>query len=494
MSLIDTDILTHSVTRDDPEVLNPGGRPQVLYFSFPQRGFDTPTGVLPIDIPLPWSRQRDQLLITTVLHETMWSAAVAKAIAKMITLGFTVEDRSKSERRTSLAQTRLLRANAGKGWVPFLWQHLSDYLLTDNGAFVELVYRTTDVRSQFLGFTHLDSLRCTRTGDPDIPVIYEDLRGRMHELQAHQVLTFVDMESGRAEARGTGLCAASRAYPTIHKTAGLERYVDEKVTGTNQKEIHIINGISGRQLKQGLRSTDEDQANDGMIFYKGVAVLAATKMDAAISGYRIPIAEVPDGFSAKEERDNSYLKYAGCIGLPLTDLQPLSGQGLGTGQQSKIIDESGSEFGLAAWGKLWEHQVNEAILPSTVMFTWTDKNDTSKQKVNADVSLVRAQTRAAQVTSGEITAAQALQLAADSGDVPDAFLQSDDTPDDMLTDTEKPITGEERQQMDVEPPAPVAVSNVPVVPATKARKLTIADLDDDAAMQAAGKLYEEVRG
>jgi hypothetical protein len=502
MTLIDDpDILKHSVTRDDPDVLNPGGHPQVLWLTFPNAAYlNAPTGVLPIDIPLPWSRARDRLLITTTLHETMWGAAIAKAIAKMITLGFTVEDRAKSERRTAMAQTRLLMANNGKGWTSFLWQHLSDYLLTDNGAFVELVYKSSDVRSQFLGFMHLDSLRVTRTGDPETPVIYEDLRGRMHELQAHQVLTFVDMESGRAEARGTGLCAASRAYPTIHKTAGMERYVSEKITGTGkQKGIHIINGVNAQQLQMALHKAEEDQVNRGLVSYRGVALIPLSAMTAKPDGYYIPLAEIPDGFSAKEERDNTYLKYANCIGLPLTDIQPLSGQGLGTGKQSEIIDDAGSEFGLAAWGKAWEHASNERIMPTTTTFSWADKSDARKQAASADVSLKRAQTRAAQVGSGEITPQQSLQLAADAGDVPDSFLQSDETPDDMLTDTEKPVGEGERDAMDANQPVPDQVPGTPPVTvpatttATKARKLTIADLDDAQALKAAEKLYEEVQ-
>lgn len=511
MSLADeTDIQRYSVTKDDAEVLNPGGKPNVLWVTFPQQYFGGPTGVLPPDLPLPWSRQRDLVLITTVLHETMWSAAVQKAIAKMITLGFTVKDQAKSERRTLLGQNRLLRANGGRGWSSFLWQHLSDYLLTDNGAFVELVYKTSDVRSQFLGFQHLDSARCTRTGDTDIPVVYEDLRGRVHEVRAHQVLTFVDMESGRAEARGTGMCAASRAYPTIQKMAGLERYVSEKITGSNQKEIHIVNGISAEQVNQGLRSADEGNRNRGMVFYKGVALITATAMNAAISGYKIPIAEIPDGFSSKEERDNAYLLYSNVIGMPLTDIQPLSGQGLGTGKQSEIIDDSEEKFGLPAWGKDWEHKANDGIMPTTTTFSWSDRNDSRKQRATAEVSKLRAETRGVQVQTGEITPQQALQLAADTDDVPQVFLEEDETPNDSLGDGQKPITdaaiaeqqamdagereAEERLETEEREPAPRR-PRPPVTTKARRDRLTADALFGDAAMLAAAqRLAEEVRG
>jgi hypothetical protein len=521
MTLLPDDIRAHSVTRDDPEVLNPGGRPQVLWFTFPQGGIGTPTGVLPLDLPLPWSRLRDRILISTVLHETMWAAAVQKVVTRIAALGFTTDDQAKSEYRSTLAQQRLLGANMGRGWVPFLTQHLLDFFTTDNGGIVELIYRTDSVRSQFLGFQHLDAMRCTRTGEPEIPIIYEDLRGRLHELRAHQVLTFVDMESGRAEARGTGLCAASRAYNTIHKLAAMERYVDEKVTGDQIKSIHLVNGISSVQLEAAVTLARQQQANRGAVAYMGSLVIPATNMAVGMTGYEIKLAGLPENFDPEKERSNGYTLYAAALGIPSTFLVPLSGQGLGTGKQAETQDDTADEFGVAAWMKQWAHQANETILPSTTVFTWTDKNDARKQKSKADIAKTRAETRKTQVEAGEITGAQALQLAADAGDVPDTFLPSDETPNDQMTDTEKPSEGEGGPA--ALPVAPSA-TDLPLetkadwtaytiqsledaartlkvsgsMVASKARAERITDVDalfDDAAMVAAARrLAEEARG
>ena len=288
MTLLPNDIREHSVTRDDPEVLNPGGRPQTLFVTLPTGYLNTPTGVLPADLPLPWSRPRDHILITTLMHESMWAASVQKAITKQAAIGFTIDDRAKNERRATIGQERLLTANGGRGWVPFLFQHLSDYLLTDNGAFVELVYRSQYLRSQLLGFMHLDGLRCTRTGDPEIPVVYEDLRGRVHELRAHQVLTFVDMESARAEARGTGLCAASRAYNKIHTLAAMERYVDEKITGSRPKGIHLVNGVSQIQVEGALNGTRESVRRIETKLDSALEVQGQHAIDIAVINERLP--------------------------------------------------------------------------------------------------------------------------------------------------------------------------------------------------------------
>lgn len=502
MTLLSDDIRAHSVTRDDPEAINPGGRvSNVLNILIPSSYIGTPTGILPYDLPLPWNRGRDRILNTTPLHESMWAGALQKAITKQAALGWTVEDRAKNERRAARAQERLLTANGGRGWVPFIFQHLADYLTTDNGAFVELVYRTEYLRSQFLGFVHLDAMRCTRTGDPDIPVIYEDLWGRCHELRAHQVLTFVDMESARAEGRGTGLCATSRAYQTIQKLAAMERYVSEKIAGTSPKEIHIVNGVSKEQLSGALRTAEQDAKNRDLIVYRGVAVMALTALNVTPDGYRIPIAEIPDGFNAKEERDNGYLKYANCLGVPVTDIQPLSGQGLGTGTQSVVIDEAAEGQGLAAWRKQWEHAVGRAIIPETTTFTWTNVNDVREQKAKAEVETMRAGYVTAMVEKGLLTPAQGQQILADFGIIPDAMLAKDETPDDQLTDTEKPVEASDRaaQVAVLAPPALPAPAPAPPA-ATKARRERIdagdigAWMTDAALLSAAAQLAEEARG
>lgn len=499
MTLLDQDIRANSVTRNDPDAMNPGGRvSNVLNILIPSSYVGAPTGILPYDLPLPWSRARDRILNTTPLHESMWAAAVQKAITKQAALGWTVEDRAKNERRAARAQERLLTANGGRGWVSFIFQHLADYLLTDNGAFVELVYRTEYLRSQFLGFVHLDAMRCTRTGDPDIPVVYEDLWGQCHEMRAHQVLTFVDLESARAEGRGTGLCAGSRAYQTIQKLAAMERYVSEKIAGTSPKEIHIVNGVSKEQLSGALRTAEQDAKNRDLVVYRGVAVMALTALNVTPDGYRIPIAEIPDGFNAKEERDNGYLKYANCLGVPVTDIQPLSGQGLGTGTQSVVIDEAAEGQGLAAWRKQWEHAVSRAIIPESTMFTWTNVNDMREQKARAEVEQMRATYITAMVEKGLLTPPQGQQILADFDIIPDAMLAKDETPDDQLTDTEKPVDAEDRAaQADVvAPPALPA----PVPTATKARRGRIgaddigAWMTDAALLDAAARLAEEARG
>jgi hypothetical protein len=131
------------------------------------------------------------------------------------------------------------------------------------------------------------------------------------------------------------------------------------------------------------------------------------------------------------------LSYANALGLVLTDLQPLSGQGLGTGAQTVVLEEKAQGRGQAARRKDLTHQLNIKFVPPSVttFFTEVDLRD---DKSRADNAQVRANTRKTQIDSGEITAIEARQMAADAEDIPEEFLDTDITPAVSISDEDQP--------------------------------------------------------
>lgn len=480
-----SDLLAHSVTRNDNIFLRSDDRPPsppggVLHFNFiaaPYRQVTT----LPMDLPLPWSRERDYVLASTTEHNTMWAGAVGWAISRIASLDWTVSDVAGSERRTERARQLLLQANMGAGWTAFLTQHLTDYLTTDNGAFTEVIWSTLKWRrdeagrlqpvGRPLGIQHLDSFRCTRLNDNDLmpyrehlaeywgirpyevnsrnfPVVYTDLAGRPHLLWRWQVGAISDMASPRLELRGTGKSAAARAYHAIFKDTAMERYVSEKIVGNQPKEIHLVSGIMQQQFEAAMSSSQDQTRSRNQQQYRGVVVIPGIKPDAGITGYRVPIAEIPDGFNPDTERTNTYNKYAVVLGLPKRDLQPAAA-GLNSGQTAVVEAEQADGVGLALWKKWIVHWLNQSVLPATTQFEWTG-DSISDQKSRAEVGKLRAETRKVQIESGEITPKQALQLAVDSEDVPPEFLPEDGTPQNVLRDDQKPLEDGEAESVRIE--------------------------------------------
>src|SRR3990172_59641 len=171
------------------------------------------------------------------------------------------------------------------------------------------------------------------------------------------------------------------------------------------------------------------------------SVIIALMGDTPPQHVRINLAELPDGFNRKEEFDIAILTYARSIGIPVQDLQPLSGQGLGTGAQSVVLDEAAKGQGRAAWRKDWTHAVNQYVLDDKTTFYFSEKDIRDRER-EAKIRNDEANAIKTWIDTGAITPAQALQLGVDRDQLPKEFVTVDVTPGDTLSDTEKPETEE----------------------------------------------------
>lgn len=473
--------LAKSVKRNDlPTVI--GGN---AFFFVPQ--YDPNWVALPYDLSFDWLT-RDRWLRYSTYAETMWSNAVAIATTKLQSLAYSVS--GDVPLRVKRAQELLLNADAGNGWVPFLGKTVKDYATTNNGTFIEIERYTKARGARIKGIHHLDSLRCRRTGDPETPVIYTDLLGVEHELKYYQVIELCDMPDGRVESMGQGECAAQRAWRTICKLSAIERYVFEKVAGRRPLAIYLVSGVTSKQLEQVVAGAQQSSDAKGMVSYMGAAI-AGFMSDKAPALVTIPLAELPDGFNPKEERQDGYLRYAGALGIDLQDLQPLSGQGLGTGTQSVILDEKASGKGMASFRQDLIHKLNRLVLDDKTIFAFNE-NDLRDQKAKAEIAKLRADFVGTVIDKTVITPPQGLQVLVDSDDLPKEFLATDETSFDDLSDTEKPVTpdgedeGEEFEEPEMLEPEEEEVSALKE--AGDAKRLAKQE------QERARELFEEVRG
>lgn len=427
------DIIKRSITRGDIDESQGG----VLRVMLPYSGnYGLSLMNLPPEPPGYWSPDRDWVLASTLHKESNWAAAISIATTKMTSLAWEVE--SDIALRAKRGQELFLHANAGKGWVHFLSQHLTSYLTQDNGCFVELVRGTKSFGSRIIGIMHLDPHRCTRTGDPEIPVIYRDRKGRLHELKAHQVIAMADSPDISETWNGIGMCAASRAYHAIFKQYSIEWYLREKVSGLHPLAIYLVNGVLDKQLQGAVEAAKEGVISRGLASFMG-AVIVGLPSDNAPGLVTIPLSELPNNFDRKQELDAALLVYSNSIGLDPQDLQPLSGAALGTGAQSQVLDEKGKGRGLTAWRQQWTHNTNEFILPELVSFVFIER-DYRDQEKQALVSKLRAEVAKTRIEAGITVAMEEKQMLVDMDEIDKKFLETDMTPGDSLSDTEKPVT------------------------------------------------------
>ena len=425
------DIAKSSVTKGDIfEYNGSGGLVNLLlpFFWF-NNGY---VGTLPPDVPQYWSPNRDYVLRSTLTQESFWAAAVAIATTKAAAQSFTVSGPPRLARRAQ----QLMLQWGGQGYVPSQEKGVTDFSTTDNGEFHEIVRASSAAGSRILGLVHLDSLRCTRTGDPERPVLYRDLHGYLHELRDYQVITLADQPDPSASWYGTGHCAAARAYPHIFRMAAIEKFIAEKITGAGAHKMTFLKGIGTEQIRGLLNVSEAEKATKGFIYYQGT-ILAGILGDLPLEMKEIVLRGLPENFNRKEELDIGLLAYADALGMDPQDLQPLSGQGLGTGAQSRVLFEKSKGRGMAARNKMLNHLLNEWVVPDRVTFAWNERDLTDEMK-QAEITEKRVATRAAQIQSGEITTEMARQMGADLGDIPADFVPNDLLPTEVLGDETKP--------------------------------------------------------
>lgn len=429
------EIFSKSVTSDDLAEVRNGAILRVIVPMM--QGFDRLA--LPPEPPPYWSYQRDAVMRATVFKEAMWAAAVNIAISKVAASSWAVEgDRP---RIVEKYQQMLLEADGSRvGWVGFMGKHLRDYLTTDNGAFVEIVRSGKGPGTEVLGLRHLDSLRCTRTGDPTTPVLYRDKMGAWHEMKDYQVITFADMPDPSDTYYGVGHCAASRAYYSIYKMAAIERYLREKVAGLRPLAIYVVNGVLDTQLKGAIQAAKEEEVARGLVGYMG-AVIVGVPDEQQPQVATIPLAELPDRFARKEEFDIAVLTYADVLGLDVQDLQPLTGQSLGSGAQSQILDNKAKGKGLTMWRQDWMHALNTYFLPDKFTFAFTEK-DYRDLQLKAGIEATHVTNAVARINAQITTPLQELNMMVDNDEIPREFLPEDLTEDQDIDDTEKLDEGE----------------------------------------------------
>lgn len=393
-------------------------------------------GVLPSDLPLELFA-RDRILYVTPRHESQWGAAVGIAITKMASVAWDIKStvRAKRKRFQELLLTADTATHNG-GWVRFAAKITRDYTCTNNGCFVEIVRDRATYGSKIIGINHLPSYRCRRTGDPDYPVIFTDRYGREHFMKWFQVMEFCDMPETQDEYMGGGLCAAERAYQQIKKTAALESYVFDKVSGLRPLAIHIINGMTTKQLERMLSDGADGALRRGLTSYMGAIVAATLQPDQAPGLVTIPLAELPDGFDPQQERDRADLIYANALGLDPQDIKPIGNQQMGAGAQSVVLHEKAKGRGLAAFRQAFTHQINWMVLDDRTRFLFTEHDAADKQRKAETMSRVVAAI-AALAKQNILNGPQSMQLLSDWEIVPREFIPEDITPVEAISDTEK---------------------------------------------------------
>lgn len=372
---------------------------------------------------IPWGldlRRRDEQLRGFWHSEPIMAGAVYKMSSRAAAAGWDIvgadPDAPRPKTTIRRVEQMLRSADRGQGWKEFIMKVAIDGYTQDNGAFIEKIRATNRPDSPVIGVAHLDSFRCTRTGDPDIPVIYRDRWNREHLLAWYQVETIEEMPSPVETMYGAQVCAVSRALGISQVIRDIRVYKKEKVSGQFAKSVHFISGVTRQNIEDGLSRAQEQAWNQNLLRYIQPPIISTLDPDSALSHVEIELASLPDGFDEETTMKWYIMTLALAFGVDYQEFAPLPGGALGSSEQSEILHLKASGPSTLI-GVIEDTFNNNGILPANVLMKFrTEDARANEEKANA--RFLRGKDRALRLDAGEIDAKAARDLAVLDGDLP----------------------------------------------------------------------------
>ncbi|MCZ2419764.1 MAG: hypothetical protein LC123_07985, partial [Burkholderiales bacterium] len=371
------------------------------------------------DAITPWGRNvrvRDRQLRDFWPTETYLAGAVSNVGFRNATFDWELRGPDKV---VAAATDMLNAAMAGDqfGWAPYMLKWSADLYTQDNGAFTELIRDPgMDANSQFkeerapvLGINHLDSNQCIRTGNPEIPVLYTDLKGQQHKMKWYQIISYSDYPSPIENMHGVGYCSVTRALRVAQIMRSVLLFKDEKISGRHYKQIHFVSGVSRQDIKDEMTRGQEEANNSGLLRFIMPAILASLDPEKPVSTASIDLASLPDGFDFDQEMRWYISGLALAFGVDYQEFAPLPGGNIGSSAQSMILHRKQSGKGPGVVMRtISESFKNYGVLPRGVDMRFNDK-DEQEELEKQEVRTKAIEEAAIAINSGLLSPEKAAQ-------------------------------------------------------------------------------------
>lgn len=378
-----------------------------------------------VDNVPPWGSDvavRDAYLRSFFQSEPILSSAVYSTSARNASFTWDVvsADPHIKPTNTIRAVKRMLNNVAmGGGWVKFMLKTCIDLYTQDNGAFWEVIRAADDPRAPVMSINNLDAARCTRTGDPKTPVVYQNWKGQFIPLKYYHVISLEEMPSPVETMYNVQFSAVSRVLRMAQILKSIMIYKDEKVSGRNPRAIDFVSGVNAKEVDDARKIADQMADNAGFTRFATHVLIPGIDPEHAVSTARIDLASLPDNFDFSDEMQWYVAILALGFGVDYQEFAPLSSGTLGSGNQSETLHLKTQGKGPAIVMAIIEQAMNfGGILPSTVLFRYKD-HDAKTTEEQANARYTRSRDRAIRLQSGELDVIAARELAVQDGDIPD---------------------------------------------------------------------------
>jgi hypothetical protein len=307
---------------------------QAKYFSSNGRGsMGSPIEVAMIpnnaNIPPWYSTARDKRLYDIMIESNHLAGLAYTALTKLanIPLQFLPRDRTiTSHVNRGQEFSMMIRglSEGGEGLRVSMKRFILDYLVTDNGGFMEVMGEGPSdgpIKGAPWGLKHLNSLDCRRTGDPKYPVSYlnpED--GKRYKLFFSRVIYMCQQPMGLTRKNGVGLGSISRSHLLGEILNGQILYKLEKMGRRPGTKLFVGDGISAEQMISSFMAANSLQDNLGLQHFG---------MNVYIGGNAVSVrSEDLNNFDPFDEETGTLMAMyaiAYAWGLKIQDIWPVQG-------------------------------------------------------------------------------------------------------------------------------------------------------------------------
>lgn len=362
-------------------------------------------------LPSWWSPARDLFLSNIVTDSDPLKIAISTFTNKLVSVPFLIEPRDTTVVRHAETAAKLqwnLENLSGfmRGFREELKRIVRDYLESDNGCFAFIMGNGSankPILGPALGILHLDSFRCTRTGDPEFPVIYSHTDGKRYALHYTRVIAMSNLPSPRAEMFGVGLSAVSCAIEAALELRDIATYSAEKMGSRPPRQIlYARRGATISELSSAVAVFDQKMASEGMSRFAKTLLLAPKSANMELNLDKIDLASVPDGFDREKVSVLDLSILAAAFGLDLHDLSIAMTGRATAGGTAEIQSKKGRGKGVHEFIETFTDQFQRRFLPEYLTFRFDEVDDDADEQ-RSDIQFKRAQSREKNLSGGVTT-------------------------------------------------------------------------------------------
>lgn len=429
------------------------------------------------DVLSPWGTYRRDLDLRRFarhLHNSLFMGAVNNLTSEIASTPWQLY----GKRNQQFYHDLLMNAEFGAGWRVFVRKIVNAYCVYDSGVPLELVSRgnpDAPLTGKVEAINTLDPLYAELTGNIEYPVIYRSMKGGYHRMHRTRVWRIVDNPQIDRDFFGRGLSALSRYFSIAWMQILMSRYNVEKLSDLPPAGIAFLNNIKGN-FDDVLAQYEAQRRRDGQGVWRNVMRFDNYDPNTKASIDFISFAQLPDQFNYDMYMKHHINMVALALGVDPQDVAPLSGQALGTGAQSFVLDSKAQRKTPGLLLAEIETFINTSVLPAYLEFKFTP-HDTEGEKAEAET----AQLWVNVVNSAPLTDEQRMALLANKvGAIADVVTDKQgniiwidtDTPDAEGTDTgaDAPLDDTTTPGMDATEAEPTADTEQPDAPPASEEK------------------------